>query len=68
MIAGNQQFDEFRVELVPAHENVVALMKLSCEPLVVYRTQIYGANAIACVSAWNKDPVSGVIGIQKGPL
>ena len=21
-----------------------------------------------CVSAWNKDPVSGVIGIQKGPL
>jgi len=22
----------------------------------------------ACVSAWNKDPVSGVIGIQKGPL
>ncbi|MEQ1939517.1 hypothetical protein ABMA46_14815 [Mesorhizobium sp. CN5-321] len=23
---------------------------------------------LACVSAWNKDPVSGVIGIQKGPL
>ena len=22
----------------------------------------------ACVSAWNKDPVSGVIGVQKGPL
>lgn len=21
-----------------------------------------------CVSAWNKDPVSGVIGVQKGPL
>ena len=24
--------------------------------------------AFICVSAWNKDPVSGVIGIQKGPL
>ncbi len=23
---------------------------------------------IACVSAWNKDPVSGVTGVQKGPL
>jgi phage gp16-like protein len=23
---------------------------------------------IECVSAWNKDPVSGVIGVQKGPL
>jgi hypothetical protein len=22
---------------------------------------------IACVSAWNKDPVFGVIGIQSGP-
>ncbi len=22
----------------------------------------------ACVSAWKKDPVSGVIGVQKGPL
>jgi hypothetical protein len=22
---------------------------------------------LACVSAWNKDPVIGVIGIQKGP-
>jgi uncharacterized protein (DUF736 family) len=21
-----------------------------------------------CVSAWKKDPVSGVIGVQKGPL
>jgi hypothetical protein len=21
-----------------------------------------------CVSAWNKDPVSGVIGVQTGPL
>jgi short-subunit dehydrogenase len=23
--------------------------------------------ALACVSAWNKDPVFGVIGIQSGP-
>jgi len=23
--------------------------------------------SIMCVSAWNKDPVSGVIGVQTGP-
>ena len=27
-----------------------------------------GESSLECVSAWNKDPVSGVIGIQKGPL
>jgi len=26
-----------------------------------------GAPAYACVSAWNKDPVGGVIGVQTGP-
>jgi putative SOS response-associated peptidase YedK len=25
------------------------------------------AGVIVCVSAWNKDPVSGVIGVQTGP-
>ncbi len=29
---------------------------------------VCGDNDFRCVSAWNKDPVSGVIGIQKGPL
>jgi hypothetical protein len=24
--------------------------------------------AASCVSAWKKDPVGGVIGVQKGPL
>jgi hypothetical protein len=24
--------------------------------------------AFACGSAWKKDPVSGVIGVEKGPL
>jgi SRSO17 transposase len=26
------------------------------------------AKEVFCVSAWKKDPVSGVIGVQKGPL
>jgi hypothetical protein len=29
----------------------------------------YGEHALnQCVSAWKKDPVRGVIGVQKGPL
>ena len=32
------------------------------------RQQTVAVPLAQCVSAWNKDPVSGVIGIQKGPL
>jgi len=27
----------------------------------------FSSSNIECVSAWNKDPVSGVIGVQTGP-
>ena len=27
-----------------------------------------GLDVHKCVSAWKKDPVGGVIGVQKGPL
>ena len=32
------------------------------------RLQHHVPDHAACVSAWNKDPVSGVTGVQKGPL
>jgi hypothetical protein len=32
------------------------------------RNVLAALNDYGCVSAWKKDPVSGVIGVQKGPL
>jgi hypothetical protein len=48
------------------------LRYFSTQFATLLRLSAHGAHttlpSYTCVSAWNKDPVSGVIGIQKGPL
>jgi hypothetical protein len=45
VIAGDQQIDEFGVEVVPPRDDVVALPKLPGESLVIYRMQVDGARS-----------------------
>jgi hypothetical protein len=57
-------------DVVGRYTRLLATMHIwTREPGLASAKAITGAvrNALNCVSAWNKDPVFGVIGIQSGP-
>ncbi|MBR0882408.1 hypothetical protein JQ608_35785, partial [Bradyrhizobium liaoningense] len=48
-------------------QEIVGIVKDAERPLGLWRDLQRFEEALRCVSAWNKDPVFGVIGIQSGP-
>ena len=46
-------------------EGAMDVLYRRCAGLDVHKDPVV---AVSCVSAWKKDPLGGVIGVQKGPL
>ncbi len=54
-------------DLIVLYYQTAAFTRLSAATQTTYRGILERFREDYCVSAWNKDPVSGVIGVQTGP-
>ena len=58
------RLDDQRRDAMKAPDDVSAMLRLKAAGWGSKRI----AAELGCVSAWNRDPVGGVIGVQTGPL